>query len=152
MNPKLFVLGCIGIWPFTGLTQEVVTTTGDYFETPEVTISWTIGELMTASFETEEVHLTQGQQQSTFAYANIPDQETQPDIVVYPNPFTDLFMINTNGAVYQFTIHDAAGSLILEGQIDPGQTELNLDEVANGIYYLKIHSGTHEKSFKLIKH
>ncbi len=44
-------------------SQQVVATAGDYFENDNLSISWTLGETIIATFESENIVLTQGFQQ-----------------------------------------------------------------------------------------
>ncbi|NOQ71368.1 MAG: T9SS type A sorting domain-containing protein [Crocinitomix sp.] len=152
MKPKLLLIAWIVIAPFNMEAQEVVTSTGDFFESTDVQVSWTIGELMTATFETASVHLTQGEQQSSFNYSSIVESKDMTDVSIYPNPFQDVFTVNSNGEQYQFAIYAATGQTVLAGEIGSAQTQLTLSEIADGIYYLRIYSDSSEKSFKLIKH
>lgn len=61
-------------------------------------------------------------------------------ILLNPNPAVD--RINLNGITFAnnvlFQIYDIAGRLQLEGQISPGRAEIDVKELRNGIYILKI--------------
>lgn len=152
MKLKLLLIGLIGIMSLAGYSQQVVTTSGDFFATSDVQVSWTLGEIMTATFSDTDVQLTQGEQQSLFIYASVNENDNLPDISVYPNPFINAFTIQSSGEPHRYVIHSATGQEILSGTIQSSQDLVDLGEIASGIYYIRIYSDTNEKTFKLIKH
>ncbi|MBT3209063.1 MAG: T9SS type A sorting domain-containing protein [Bacteroidetes bacterium] len=46
-----------------GFSQEIISTSGDYFENPEISLSWTIGEVAVETFSGYNFFLSQGFQQ-----------------------------------------------------------------------------------------
>lgn len=66
-------------------------------------------------------------------------------ITVYPNPAKNYVTINTNGIVqgeYDVMIYNIQGQLVLSQRNNTNAT-LNISELANGMYILKLYSGEH---------
>ena len=58
---------------------------------------------------------------------------------VYPNPTADQFTIDASQAVYgAYSIQDAQGKVVKEGNMNGVSTTVELNEVARGIYFLRI--------------
>jgi hypothetical protein len=58
---------------------------------------------------------------------------------IYPNPTADQFTIDASQAVYgTYSIQDAQGKLVKEGNMNGVSTTVELNEVARGIYFLRI--------------
>lgn len=77
---------------------------------------------------------------------------------LYPNPFTDQFMLNvqaTSNNTGRFYLHDATGRLVQETALDirTGMNEfiINTKELPGGIYYYRIQNGMKILSNKIIK-
>lgn len=69
---------------------------------------------------------------------------------VYPNPTTDQFTIDASQAVYgAYSIQDAQGKLVKEGMMNGISTKVDLNEVARGIYFLRIADGS--EAIRIIK-
>ncbi len=46
------------------VSQSLISSAGDYFETENISLSWSIGEVVTETFSTNDLFVTQGFQQS----------------------------------------------------------------------------------------
>lgn len=69
---------------------------------------------------------------------------------VYPNPTADQFTIDASQAVYgTYSIQDAQGKLVKEGIMNGVSTTVDLNEVARGIYFLRIAERT--EAIRIIK-
>ena len=67
--------------------QELVSSSGNYLENAQASISWTLGEVAIQTLESGNIILTQGFHQSRLVVTGvriIPGYE--PDISIYPNP------------------------------------------------------------------
>lgn len=66
---------------------------------------------------------------------NIPVKNT---IAVYPNPFTDQVQINSDIAIQKVTVYDLLGKLVKSvTDNEKGVTELQLDYVNQGVYFIR---------------
>ena len=81
------------------------------------------------------------------------------DILVFPNPTTDILNVQWNGltaqAVITLKLNDAIGRALIEKTISAKSvsftTHLSLQSLAPGVYFLNIYSGKEMASFKVVK-
>src|SRR5690554_8228447 len=70
-------------------------------------------------------------------------------VIIYPNPSSGVFMIEhdfySEREAYQIT--DSMGRMIAKGALGDAQTQVNLNGVASGVYFLK----TSKNTFRLLK-
>ena len=67
------------------------------------------------------------------------EEGTLTDVSLYPNPTSESFMIQTSIALYcTYSVVDAQGKLVFEGEMTGTETQVNISSVARGIYYLRI--------------
>jgi len=91
-----------------------------------------------------------------FSLANITlaveDFSFKNEISVYPNPTTNAIWVESEKTLQntKFTIVDTKGATILSGTMTSFKTEINVEKVANGIYYLHV-EGIQNAAFKFIK-
>ena len=71
-------------------------------------------------------------------------------IIVYPNPSNGLFNLQTT-SIIEITIKDVLGKIILSIKINAGSYQINLNDQAKGIYFLKVNSNEQIKIVRLIK-
>jgi DNA-binding transcriptional regulator YdaS (Cro superfamily) len=69
------------------------------------------------------------------------------DVVVYPNPVTNILTITTSQPVTNIEVFNGLGQLALKGL---GNT-IDVSSLSNGIYMLKVTANGHAKSFKIVK-
>lgn len=151
MKQRALVVLLFGTVSLIGRSQQVVTTSGGYFESSSAQVSWTLGEIMINTLSNDGVQLTQGQQQTRFDFLSIP-KENNPDIIsVYPNPVIDQLTINTNGDVYHYIISNTAGQIIQKGVINSPNQIISTLQMSAGLYALRIFNESNESIIKLIK-
>lgn len=83
----------------------------------------------------------------------IPDFSNKVEqIVLYPNPASEklLVILNSNFQNAIFTIYDISGKIVLAGKLDDKQSELNIAEIRNGVYVLKVTTQTDQLSKKFV--
>jgi hypothetical protein len=84
------------------------------------------------------------------------DDESEIDVAVYPNPFSDQVTISFKNAAdaagTAIYIYDVTGKLFLKQTLKSQVSSVNLANLPNGIYFLKTVSGNNPRVFKLIKH
>jgi hypothetical protein len=67
------------------------------------------------------------------------EEGTITDVNVYPNPTSESFTIKTSIPLYGiYSVVDAQGKLVFEGEMTGTDTNVNISSVARGIYYLRI--------------
>ena len=84
------------------------------------------------------------------------DDESEMHIAVYPNPFSNQVTISfknaSDAAGTAIYIYDVTGKLFLKQTLKSQVSSVNLNNLPNGMYFLKTVSGNNPKVFKLIKH
>lgn len=77
---------------------------------------------------------------------------TASNINIYPNPTKGALVIELNNATNNnIQVLDVTGRLILEKNATADRTELNISDLSNGIYYVRILSGNTVEVRKIIK-
>ena len=124
--------------------QEVISTGGDYYQHPNGTISFTIGETVVETF-TNGAILTQGFQQD---YENILSTEFLTSdyfFEVFPNPFSSEISIKykpENTGEYLVELKDASGKTIYNGNFFFSTSNFNqqisVSSLTSGIYFLQL--------------
>jgi hypothetical protein len=92
----------------------------------------------------------------TFDYTltNVSEIETieKPSIKLYPNPTSDILAITGLGkTTAQVSILNLQGQLVKKGELSPDQTSVSIANLENGIYFIKINTGSSQETIKLIK-
>jgi len=74
-------------------------------------------------------------------------------ISVYPNPASDVLTINGDNSILGSSYHviDQAGREVLTGKISSINTTVDINQLANGIYYIQVGSQS-RTSFKVLKY
>ena len=150
-----FILLILYAWPY-GFSQEVIATSGDYYSSNNSRISWTLGELVVETFESNDAVLTQGFHQGNISITAIQESlELNLEISAFPNPATDMVIVKIESYKSEklsFTLFDANGKLILKQELNSYETDIPLDKYAPAIYFLKVYDDSKEiKTFKIIK-
>ena len=78
---------------------------------------------------------------------NIAGQE----ILLYPNPATNLITINSKLEITQIEVYNTIGKLLYQEKLDSFKTTFNLSDYPNGNYFIKIKTEKSQKNFKVIK-
>jgi len=126
------------------LTPEVLTTAGETFTGTNVSLAWTLGEIMTETYSGTIV-LTQGFHQPSLKATSVEKAITNfGTIKVYPNPTVgSIYVEREKGQQLEVRLMDIKGSLILKQSIQPLKGELDLTPFANGIYLLQMSDVNH---------
>ena len=56
---------------------------------------------------------------------------------IYPNPVENVMNINTNAASYEYQLINRIGQVVISGKAE-GNTKINVSEMNNGVYFLKV--------------
>lgn len=150
MRP-LLTLYLIFIASCASYSQELIGSTGDHLTSPNGTLSWSIGEISTATFTNSSEYLTQGFHQVDRRFVNI-EELLGSEIKVYPSPFeSDIIIdfpeINEKMNLYIFSY---SGQLVYELRnfnTFSGSLSVDLSSLSRGGYLLEIKSLTSETQF-----
>jgi len=139
---------------------SLLTTTGDFFQTNEFTLSWSLGEVVTETFTGTEYLLTQGFQQPDLTPSGIVEKTSRNDwsISAYPNPCKEIVYITLIGNEVapsdlpnRFELYDIQGKQVLVGLVVEPELKLDLTLFKGAAYYLRLYnSQSHQSQSKLI--
>ncbi len=156
--------------------QYIIATQGGFSEGTSMSMSWTIGDLVTETASMKDASITQGFQQPTITVKEIKDLNandissngTNPfgsgtsssnpmgfKTEVYPNPFGTNITVEIENAnqEYYMDILDPAGQLLYRNKSRNPQEVINLFDLPAAQYLLRISSLDAKKSnvFQIIK-
>jgi hypothetical protein len=135
------------------ITTEVFASSGTNFNDSGISLSWTLGESFTETYEISSGIQTLGFHQTFFKTPQVVPQPTDLDLKVYPNPFSEHLYIKstTPPDKTHVRIFNSTGDIVFDKKFHTTSTcELNLSQLSDGIYYLKIISDV-KSSFKIVK-
>lgn len=136
------------------IAPEVISTSGDYYENSEGSISWTIGESMIETYSNGSNILTQGFQQSRLTTVSVFELENiDITINVAPNPTKDfIYLYIDNFKDINYQIFDFNGKLINQADVNSEETKISFSDLSYAAYFLKIIKGNQViKTFQIIK-
>ena len=77
---------------------------------------------------------------------------TQSGISLYPNPNNGMFTVElVNGSVNSIELTDVTGRVIMTKTTSDAKVNFDLNNVANGVYYVKISNNTTSEVIKIVK-
>lgn len=131
------------------LASSVIASSGDQFTSASGFLDWTLGEIMTETYQQNNYFFTQGfQQPATIRVTSIEEEES---LWVYPNPTKDVLQVKTveNGD-YVFEVFNLQGQRIVEqkAQSINGTRihKIDLTDFRVAVYLLRISNTTTGKN------
>jgi hypothetical protein len=137
-------------------SQQTIPATGGDATGSGGSSSYTVGQLVYTT-STGGGSVIQGVQQSIelFTLSNPELTTVNLSAVIYPNPTSDYVMLKiSDTALYNLSYHlvDINGKAISNGSLTNGDTQINMQQLAVGMYILKVSQNSQElKTFKIIK-
>jgi hypothetical protein len=160
MKSTILVI-CISLFPVLhcfcqSASPQVFATAGDEFISPDISMSWTLGETMTESLSNTNSTLTQGFNQTKLVITAIGTLvELQYVIVAYPNPTSDFVFLKTdskNLKNLEYVLYESTGSMLLRKTISSTIESIDFRGLAAGVYLLEVLENQKlVKTFKIIK-
>ncbi len=137
--------------------QEVIATGGNYRETVDGSLAWTVGETVIETFSNVNNSLTQGMHQSKLIITAIYELEgSDLNISVFPNPVDEFLKINIEIEEYSMmkcVLYDIEGKLLKQIEVTGNETFIQIGSYKPATYLLKIFVNNIEiKDYKIIKH
>lgn len=152
MKKLIIIIFCsctVGSLQAQSLASSVIGSTGGQFASANGFLDWTLGEIMTETYQQSNHFFTQGfQQPATIRVTGIEEEER---LWVYPNPTTDLLQVKTveNGD-YVFELFNLQGQRIAEQKATAiSGTHLHKIDLTNfgvAVYLLRIANTTTGKN------
>jgi hypothetical protein len=136
--------------------QQVVATAGGTMGNPNGSMSYTIGEGVAKTLTKGDKTLTQGFQQGSVSVIEIKKPaDSEFTILVFPNPVTDKLTLKIDKedvSGFQYLIFDINGKLMAQKYLESNESEVPVNQLAKGSYFLKVQAGVKElRIFKIIK-
>jgi len=125
------------------IERDVIASGGDYFVSPALSLSWTIGEPVVETISNQYMVLTQGfQQGDKFTVTTVKDPLAELfDIKVFPNPTVDILNISINSQKDEIIIvqlYSMTGEKVLTEKTQDKNIRLNLSDLAAANYLLSL--------------
>ncbi len=145
------------------MTNSVIASAGDYHESGNYSLSWTLGEVAVATLDDYSPYvLTQGFQQPWDLEVSIQDgPETNWSVKTYPNPVYEYLKVEFSlkqSEEFSIEITDITGKKVLSHEpvfINNEEiVELDFTQFKPGIYFLRIYTTDQKihKVYKIKKH
>jgi len=129
--------------------QTVVSSSGGDHKNEKLSISWTVGEVVTETLTSTTHSLSQGFQQGNLVVTRILENlPVDFQIKAYPNPVSDILIIESKESGFEFQLINNEGKVLRNGIIHSNLDEIDFSEYPPGIYYLQIEK---HKTHKIIK-
>ncbi len=139
--------------------QTVIGSASTYATSPNASMVWTIGEVMTETYSSSGIFFTQGFHQTETIYVTSATSKSplEQKILIYPNPVIDNLIIDfsVSDNNYFVELYDLQGQLLKKKFVLPNERQLMLSckDFAEGIYLLNIINSKlyFKTSYKIIK-
>ena len=122
------------------LDHYVIGSDGGHSRNNQFSLDYTIGEVVTEFGEDtlNNVHLTQGFQQTMLAIVSVEEHVQDIEIDVYPNPAVDYLNVSipTLQEDMQFALFDMQGKLIEQQKINSQAFTIGFSNMSTGNYLL----------------
>ncbi len=155
---NLFLLLIVIASPFSVYPQETISTSGNEAKGSGGTSSYTVGQTVYAIKSGDGGEALEGIQfpYEIFIITGVDENDdTGVALKAYPNPATDILILNTGSCNLKalfYTLADINGNFKKKKKITATETEIDLKNLPNGSYFLKINdSEKNIKTFKIIK-
>ncbi len=154
MKKIILILGLISVYFLNINAQEVISSSGDYFENATGSVSWTLGEAVTETFTDGTNILTQGFQQSRLSAVSVFElKDIGITVSVAPNPTVDFINLSINDTKkISYELFDLNGKIIKQAKIHSNDTKISFSGYSYAVYFLKIKKDNKIiKTFKIVK-
>jgi hypothetical protein len=121
------------------VSPEVIAGAGQHSTTPNAQVSWTVGEMATATLSSSSEQLTQGFHQTRLVVTAVEEELATLEIQVFPNPTSDVLYVRTESArTLDIQLIDMSGKVLAE-QLHEQQVQsmLDLNMLSQGNYILQ---------------
>jgi hypothetical protein len=81
--------------------------------------------------------------------AEMSIDETANEFVIYPNPTNSMLYINCGNAEYSYVMYNGMGQVVASGNAQ-GTEQINVSDMTQGVYFLRLTSGTQVRVEKVV--
>ena len=149
---QLLLLGLLAIINSVH-SQEVVSTQGETYSSPNAIIDFTVGEVVINTVSDGTNNITQGFHQTNWNFVGLESHTPSFEAIIFPNP--TLEVLNIRASAFEnviYTLYDAQGKLVMQDILSAEQTLIPVSQLATGSYSITLNNPTQNlKTFKLIK-
>ena len=151
------LLLAIGLASSVLTAQEAFVSSASEAQGTGGSVSYSIGQLITASQTTSNTTIDVGIQQplQIVTLSNPEVTNIQLTAKAYPNPSTDFVVLSLTEASYEeleYALYSINGSLVHQATVTAAETSIDLRRFAVGTYVLRVTQDQKEiKTFKIIK-
>lgn len=120
---------------------DVFVSSGGYQSNASCSLSWSVGEPIIEGGNSMDNILTQGfQQPSDIIITNVDNtQNSKENITAYPNPASTLIYVTSSSSKPMLAeVLDFTGQTVCKKTISSQDNTMNLANLSNGIYFLKM--------------
>ena len=159
INLKTILLLMITIPSVTIKAQEVINSSGGNASSIRGSVSFSVGQIVYSAIAGTKGSVTQGVQQS-FIILDLPSNNISKAInlecSVFPNPTTDFLKLKVDENQLlkdiKFQLCHASGKVVLSQQITEMETDIQMNSLSTGLYFLRITmANNYVAVFKIIK-
>ena len=149
---QLLILGLLTIINSVH-SQEVVSTQGETYLSPNAIIDFTVGEVVINTVSDGTNNITQGFHQTNWNFVGLENHTPSFEAIIFPNPTSEV--LNIMASAFEnvtYTLYDAQGKLIVKDKLTAEQTLIPVSQLATGSYSITLNNPKENlKTFKLIK-
>ena len=129
------------------IERNVLASAGKDFTAANGSLEFTLGETVTHTMS----DLSNGFHQPIFSITKVSAVPEALGLSIFPNPSNQIVFVKFNTQQQHTLIElcDVSGQVLQSKRLDGYQQEINLNECANGAYYLKINQTQFYKIIKL---
>lgn len=155
---KVIIVFCFVSFRFGGIiAQENTDALGGMAYGIGGSVSYSIGQMDYETATGAGGSITEGLQQpyEIMVVSGIEDNDINLTFSIFPNPTADFVVLSVQKADTQnmtYELFDIEGRLIEKQEVNDSQTTIDMKDLANGIYFIKVfRKSTGVKTFKIIK-
>ena len=154
---KYIVIVFILFFSVNVYSQTIISSAGKTSTSNNFIISWTLGETLVATLQSENTNLTQGFHQPLMVdlFPTSLEDDMVLDMVAYPNPTYDkvLFKGGDPTGTYHLRLVDKLGRVLEQKSVQASELELEMGRYTNGSYLIEVIENKSEKRviFNIVK-
>ncbi|UCH14603.1 MAG: T9SS type A sorting domain-containing protein [Bacteroidales bacterium] len=139
------------------ISQEIISSSGDYSDGSSGQLSWTLGDLATETYSSGDIKLTQGFQQPTIEVTPTFESRNYNIVMrVYPVPSSDFVTVEFEEIQkdMKVVLFNLQGEVVTSKILESATITLDLNSLSPSEYILKIINKENDliKSYKIVKH
>ncbi len=136
-----FLLVGINLYSQT-IERYLISPSGEEFKNTTVELNFSIGDIVIDTKSNSQVTLTQGFHQTQVIATSLKTPlESEIELNIYPNPFTDFVYVDIKGddlRQFSYRLFDIEGKLLKKGSLNPNHSKLDFSSFKQQVYLFSI--------------